>query len=110
MTRTEHIAQFVYNLKYKDLPAEVVEAAKNMIMDTLSVAVGTTHVNPGDAKAIWETVEHYGGNPTATAIVTGKKMPAGFAAMANSTSESTASGDIPASSPSRTASSACSAR
>ena len=85
MTRTEHIAQFVYDLKYEDLPLEVVEAAKNMIMDTLSVAVGTTHVNPGDAKAIWETVEHYGGTPTATAIITGKKMPAGFAAMANST-------------------------
>lgn len=85
MTRTEHIAQFVYNLKYEDLPPEVVLAAKNMIMDALSVAVGTTHVSPKDARAIWDTVEHYGGAPAATAVVTGKKMPAPFAAMANAT-------------------------
>ena len=85
MTRTQCIAQFVYRLKYEDLPAEVVLAAKNMIMDTLSIAVGTTHVAPADAKAIWDTVEHYGGTPAATALVTGKKMPAGFAALANAT-------------------------
>ena len=85
MTRTERIAKFVYELKYEDLPPEVVLADKNMIMDTLSVAVGTTHVAPADAKAIWDTVEHYGGTPAATALVTGKKMPAGFAGMANAT-------------------------
>lgn len=85
MTRTENIAKFVKNLKYEDLPDEVVLAAKNMIMDTLSVAVGTTHVSPQDADAIWKTVEEYGGKEVATAIVTGKKMPAGFAGMANAT-------------------------
>lgn len=85
MTRTEQIAKFVYNLQYEDLPPEVVLAAKNMIMDTLSVAVGTTHVAPTDVEAIWETVEHYGGTPAATALVTGRKMPAGFAGMANAT-------------------------
>lgn len=85
MTRTENIAKFVYGLKYEDLPEEVVLAAKNMIMDILSIAVGTAYVAPDDADHIWKTVEHYGGNAAATAVVRGKKMPAGFAAQANAT-------------------------
>lgn len=83
MSRTDNIAEFISTIKYEDLPPQVVKAAKNMIMDTLGVIVGTSRIHPEDAQIIWKTVEAYGGKPAATELMTGKKYPAGMAGMAN---------------------------
>ena len=68
MSRTDNIAEFISTIKYEDLPPQVVKAAKNMIMDTLGVIVGTSRIHPEDAQIIWKTVEAYGGKPAATAV------------------------------------------
>lgn len=42
MTMSEKYAKFVLDLRYEDLPREVVDKAKSLFLDTLGVAIGGT--------------------------------------------------------------------
>lgn len=83
MTRTEKMAQFVAGTNYADLPADVVRAAKNCIMDTIGCMVGTTSEDPQKAEAAWALARRFGGQEEATAVVAGFKAPAVWAGFAN---------------------------
>ncbi len=83
MSRTENMAKFIYNLKYEDLPPEVVRAGKNIIMDTLGCGVGTTTEDTWKAETAWKIAKFYGGKEESTALVSGLKLPAVWAGFAN---------------------------
>jgi len=40
MDRTKRLAEFAAETRYKDLPKEVVDQAKSLILDTLGCAIG----------------------------------------------------------------------
>ena len=83
MTRTENIARFVANLRYEDLPAEVVSAGKNMILDSIGAGIATYTWETHKAETTWKIAGLFGGKEEATAIVTGEKLPSVWAAFAN---------------------------
>jgi len=83
VTYTEQIAKYVYNTSYDNLPKDAIAAGKNMIMDTLGVMVGTTVEDPKKAETAWAIAKQIGGTPEATALVSGLKLPAVWAAFCN---------------------------
>lgn len=83
MSYTQNIAKFAAELKYEDIPAEAVHAAKNMILDSLGCGIGTPHYNPWKADKAVKIAEFFGGREEATVLVSGKKMPAMWAGFAN---------------------------
>lgn len=83
MTRTEKLADFVCGLTYDQLPPEVVQAGKNIIMDTLGCAVGTTKEDPWKAETAWKIARFSGGKEECTALVSGYRLPVMWAGFAN---------------------------
>ncbi len=77
------LARNVVSIKYEDLPAEAVEAAKKDILDTLATTLaGST----GDGiKVVQELVSDWGGKRESTIIVYGDKVPSLNAALVNAT-------------------------
>lgn len=68
-------------LKYEDLPAPAVAAAKQEVLDSLAAALGGSgQAGIGDLVAV---VKEWGGSPQATVIAYGFKCPAPFAAQVN---------------------------
>ena len=43
MSETKQLAEFVANLSYDDLPGEVVERIKFLIMDTVGISIRAMH-------------------------------------------------------------------
>ena len=81
MSESNHLARFVRQLTYDELPSEVVEYAKILILDGIGVALGgfeTTH-----ARIIARFVKKMGGSPESTVWVYGDKVPCPNAAFAN---------------------------
>ena len=76
------ISEFAVNLKYKDLPRDVVEAAKRFLYDSIGCAFGgsqTTDVNI--IKSIYKKMR---GSKEATVIGFGDKLPAVNVSLVNS--------------------------
>ena len=48
LTLTGHLARFVSDLRYEDLPAAVVQRAKSALLDTLGAALGGVGTVEGD--------------------------------------------------------------
>ena len=66
----DRLAELVHSIRYQDLPPEVVQATKRVILDTLACAAGALRSEPA---AIVRGVAHQlGGNPEATLIGGGK--------------------------------------
>lgn len=79
---TLRFAQLVHDLKYEDLPDEVVSKAKLIIRDGLGNQIAASAISE-PARRVVEIVRAWGGNPESTVIGYGFKAPAPWAAMCN---------------------------
>jgi 2-methylcitrate dehydratase len=75
------MAEFAHNLKFEDLPGEVVQEAKRFLIDSLGCAFAA--VNNEDMQAMHRFLEKLGGVPQATVIGSGLKTNAPNAALMN---------------------------
>ncbi|MCF6269854.1 MAG: MmgE/PrpD family protein [Melioribacteraceae bacterium] len=76
------ISEFAVNLKFEDLPKEVVEATKRFIYDSVACAYGGYHTQ--DVNIIRDLYKDMGGKKEATVIGFGEKIPAVNATLVNS--------------------------
>jgi 2-methylcitrate dehydratase len=76
------ISEFAVNLKYEDLPKEVIHEVKRYLYDSVGCAYGAYSTK--DVKMIRDLCKEMGGTPEATLIGTGDKMPAVNATLVNS--------------------------
>jgi len=76
------IAEFAVNLKYEDLPDEVINEVKRYLYDSIGCAIGS--VNTKDVNAIRDIYIEMGGAEEATTFVFGDKLPAVNATLINS--------------------------
>lgn len=78
----DRLAELVHGIRFQDLPPEVVQAAKRVILDTLACASGAMRSDPA---AIVRGVAHQlGGNPEAT-LIGGGKTSCALATLVNGT-------------------------
>jgi 2-methylcitrate dehydratase PrpD len=77
------IAEHVTRVQYDDLPAAVVERTKQFILDSLGVAFAGVGA-PG-CREVVQLVTEWGGRPESTVLSGMGKIPAPWAALANST-------------------------
>lgn len=75
------LAEFLAKIRFDDLPKEVVEQARYLILDSLGCALGGSRTELG--RVVVETVKSLGGNPEATIIGDGIKTSSVFAAHVN---------------------------
>ncbi len=76
------ISEYAVNLKFKDLPKEVVETTKRFIYDSVACAYGGYHTK--DVNIIRDLYKEMGGKGETTVIGFGDKMPAINATLVNS--------------------------
>jgi len=76
------LAKNVVNVKYEDIPEEVVESTKKSILDTLGVLVAGSGLEPGCRRVV-ELVKGGGGREESSILVFGGKVPTQMAAFAN---------------------------
>lgn len=81
MDFTYDVAKYVVNTNYSDIPAEVIEATKRDIYDSLSTAIAGSSA-PGIAE-ILELCSDWGGTEQSSAFVFGRKFPAQSTAFVN---------------------------
>jgi 2-methylcitrate dehydratase PrpD len=79
---TSALAQFAATLRFGDLPADVVETIKLMILDSLGCAIAATTLGDGCRETI-AVMSELGGRPESSIIGTGRKVSAPNAAFAN---------------------------
>jgi 2-methylcitrate dehydratase PrpD len=79
---TEALAAFAANLRYDDLPSDVVSTVKSMLLDSLGTALAATTLGDGCAESI-AVMQRLGGPPEATILGTRIKVAATGAAFAN---------------------------
>jgi 2-methylcitrate dehydratase len=80
-TVAEDMARWIVALRYEQLPANVVAAAKRVLFDTLGCALGGVSAAP--VLMAEQVVALQGGNPQATAIGLGRKVSCDQAAFLN---------------------------
>ncbi len=76
------ISEFAVNLKYEDLPKEVIETAKHFIYDSIACSFGGYKTK--DVNILRSIYSEMGGKEEATVIGFGDKIPAVNAALVNS--------------------------
>lgn len=76
------IAEFAVNLKYDDLPKEVIEEVKRYIYDSVGCAYGGYHTK--DVNILRDIYKDMGGSEESTVIGFGDKIPAVNATLVNS--------------------------
>ena len=81
MDLAHHLVDFGVGLKFQDLPQEVVEMAKKLILDNLGVVVNGSRA-PG-TEGLVNMVLGWGGKPESSLVVFGGKVPAPYAALVN---------------------------
>ena len=81
-TISRHIAEFALNLKYEDLPSEVINEVKRYLYDSIGCAIGSMQTN--DINIIRDIYNEMGGKPEATVFTFGDKLPAINVALINS--------------------------
>ena len=79
---SRQIAEFAVNLKYEDLPEEVVNEVKRYLYDSIGCAYGATKTK--DVNIIRDIYKDMGGKEEATVIGFGDKMPAVNVTLVNS--------------------------
>ncbi|CAM3449232.1 catabolic enzyme [Bordetella pertussis] len=79
---TRRFAKLVHDLKFEDLPEEVLHKAKLIIRDGLGNQIAASAISE-PARRVVEIVREWGGKPEATVIGYGFKVPAPLAAMCN---------------------------
>lgn len=83
MDATYLFANHFKNIKYMDLPKEVVEITKNQILDYFGVALGGS--SKAGVKEVLEVVKGWGGAAQSSVIFWGERLPAPLAAQVNAT-------------------------
>ena len=78
---SRQIAKFAVDLRYEDLPEEVVFEVKRYLYDSVGCAYGATHTK--DVTIIHDICREMGGAEEATIIGFGDKMPAVHATLVN---------------------------
>lgn len=81
---TQELAAFTKNLKYEEIPPEVITRAKNMVMQTIGVSLGCKGMALAD-KAVRIGKSCGTGEPQATLWLDGSKVSMTSAAFCNST-------------------------
>lgn len=81
-TISRQVAKFACNLKYEDLPQEVIFQVKRFLYDSVGCAYGAYGTK--DVNIIYDIYKEMKGKPEATIIGFGEKMPAVNATLANS--------------------------
>jgi 2-methylcitrate dehydratase len=76
------ISEFAVNLKYEDLPKEVVNEVKRYLYDSVGCAYGA--MNTKDVRIMREIYEEMGGKGESTLIGFGTKLPAVSTSLVNS--------------------------
>jgi len=79
---SRQIAEFAVNLKYEDLPKEVIHEVKRYLYDSIGCAFGA--YNTKDVRIIYDICKEMGGKEEATLIGFGERLPAANAALVNS--------------------------
>lgn len=80
-TIAEDIARWVADLRYEELPPDVIERAKRVLLDTLGCALGAIGAEP--VRMAQQVVAMQGGNPQATILGVGRKVSCDQAAFLN---------------------------
>jgi 2-methylcitrate dehydratase PrpD len=83
MKYTKLLSDYVYNLKYDDLPKEVIEQVKHLTLQVLGASLAAYPTSQAQ-KAI-EISKTQGGKPESTIVGDGCKIPATEAAFVNGT-------------------------
>ena len=76
------MAEFALELKFEDLPPEVVEEVKRYLYDSIGCAFGG--YQDRDVKGMMDIYTDMGGKPEASLIGSGEKLPTANAALLNS--------------------------
>ncbi len=79
---SRQISEFAVNLKFSDLPENVVEEVKRYLYDSIGCAYGGYHTK--DVKIIYDIYKEMGGTGDSTVIGYGDKMPAVNTTLVNS--------------------------
>ena len=79
---SRQIAEFAVNLKYEDLPNEVIQETKRFLYDSIGCAFGGYSTK--DVRILHELYSEMGGKAEATIIGFGNKIPAVNATLVNS--------------------------
>lgn len=77
------LAKYIVNTSFKDLPKEVIEKTKILILDCLAVSVGA-YSTPW-ANVVIDIIKGFQGKKEATIFVDGTKVPVIHASLANGT-------------------------
>jgi 2-methylcitrate dehydratase PrpD len=77
----ELMVNFILNTKYEDIPADVIEETKFLIMDSIGVALGGITTDPG--KMAIALAKRLGGPPESSIIGVNGKVSCSNAALAN---------------------------
>ena len=81
-TVARRMADFALELKYDDLPADVIEEVKRFLYDSIGCAFGG--YQDRDVNGLFDIYTDMGGKPEATLIGSGVKLPAANATFLNS--------------------------
>lgn len=81
-TYSQQIAEFAVNLKYNDLPKDVVHEVKRFLYDSVGCAFGGYHTK--DVNILRDIYKGMGGTEEATVIGFGDRIPAVNATLVNS--------------------------
>ena len=81
-TISRQISKFAINLKYEDLPDNVVYEVKRFLYDSIGCAYGAFHTK--DVNIIYDIYKDIGGKPEATIIGFGDKLPGVNVSLVNS--------------------------
>ena len=80
-TVAEDIARWLVELRYEEVPADVIARAKRVLLDTIGCALGAIGAAP--VRAAQQVVALQGGNPQATVLGLGRKASCDQAAFLN---------------------------
>ncbi len=80
---TDLLANYVHRLRFEDLPGEVVESAKLVLLDYLASAMAGYKINRIFNDALWSVVGSMGGKKESRVIFQGVRLPAPLAALMN---------------------------
>jgi 2-methylcitrate dehydratase PrpD len=83
MGATQILAEFVSHTSYSELPEEVVQKTKGIILDTLGCGIAGYTLAQEEFHWIFDLVKEMGGNPEATVFLEGMKTSSAQAALAN---------------------------
>jgi 2-methylcitrate dehydratase PrpD len=78
----EEFVHYILNAKYQDLPAKVVNTAKQMILTIIGTTIAGATLE--GCQALRDQIKEWGGREEATLLLHGDKVPAHHAALVNS--------------------------